>query len=211
MSTATAKPKSGKKILWFVFVILCIMIGLYPIGYFFIPDTEGLLSSKPADLLSNKFWRITFYIHLGFGGIALLSGWPQFSKTIREKRLALHRMLGKIYVVAVCISALAGIYIGFYATGGLVSALGFVSLGVIWFSTTMMAYYYALNRDLTSHQRFMTYSYAACFGAVTLRLWLPGLIALTGEFETAYQFVAWLCWVPNLIIATYLNRKRVTI
>ncbi|GAB4428835.1 MAG: hypothetical protein OHK0039_47410 [Bacteroidia bacterium] len=44
-------------------------------------------------------------------------------------------------------------------------------------------------------------SYAACFAAVTLRLWLPILTALLGDFLPAYRIVAWLCWVPNLLVA----------
>ena len=36
---------------------------------------------------------------------------------------------------------------------------------------------------------------------LSLRLWLPGLLITTdADFEQVYQTVAWLCWVPNLII-----------
>ena len=60
----------------------------------------------------------------------------------------------------------------------------------------------------------MVYSYAVCFSAVTLRIWLPILIAITGEFESAYLIVGWLSWVPNLIVAYFIvnrkNRKPVT-
>ena len=54
----------------------------------------------------------------------------------------------------------------------------------------------------------MIYSYAACFGAVTLRIWLPLLILLLGSFEPAYRIVAWLAWVPNLIFAYYWVKRK---
>jgi hypothetical protein len=44
------------------------------------------------------------------------------------------------------------------------------------------------------------YSYAGTFGAVTLRLWLPFLMLVFGEFLLSYQIVAWLSWLPNLIV-----------
>ena len=52
----------------------------------------------------------------------------------------------------------------------------------------------------------MIYSYAACFAAVTLRIWLPTLTSIMGEFIGAYRIVAWLCWVPNMIVAYFIVR-----
>lgn len=42
---------------------------------------------------------------------------------------------------------------------------------------------------------------ALTFAAVTLRLYLGPLMALGVPFELAYPAVAWLCWVPNLVVA----------
>jgi hypothetical protein len=53
----------------------------------------------------------------------------------------------------------------------------------------------------------MIYSYAACFAAVTLRLWLPLLVIGFGDFIKAYTVVAWLCWVPNILVAYLIVRK----
>ena len=194
-----------RKILWWIFAILCIGVGLYPVSYLFLDQDTGFLSSKSTELLSNAFWKIGFYSHIGLGGIALLTGWSQFSTKLRSRRLTLHRQLGKAYVVAVLVSGTAGVSIGFFATGGPVAAAGFISLGVIWLFTTWRAYQYVRQGDLQRHQVMMYYSYAACFAAVTLRLWLPILIpSFGGRFIPAYRLVAWLCWVPNLAIAHYL-------
>lgn len=86
------------KVAWVVFVFLAIGIGFYPLIYLFATEEFGLLLSKSNEVLSNEVWRIAFYGHISFGGIALLSGWSQFIKKLRAKHLNLHRNLGRVYV-----------------------------------------------------------------------------------------------------------------
>lgn len=193
-----------KKITQVLFSVLSTLMGLYPFIYFFYDREFGLLSSKSNELLTSIFWNIAFYCHIIPGGLALLIGWIQFNKKLRISQLKLHRLIGKIYIVTVLISGISGIYIGFFATGGSISSFGFISLGIIWIYTTFRAFLYAKNGQINQHQRMMYYSYAACFSAVTLRIWLPILIISIGDFIIAYRTVAWLCWIPNLIVAYYL-------
>ena len=87
------------------------------------------------------------------------------------------------------------------------ASLGFICLAVIWFYTTLKAYLNIRNKQVKQHQKMMIYSYAACFAAVTLRIWLPLLTAVLGDFVTAYIIVAWLCWIPNLIVASQIVRR----
>ena len=128
-------------------------------------------------------------------------------RALAQGNIALHRKIGKVYVVSVLLSGLAGVYIGFFATGGIVASLGFICLGLTWLYTTLQAYRFIRNRNTESHRKMMIYSYAACFAAVTLRLWLPMLTALFHDFKTAYRIVAWLCWLPNLAVARYILIK----
>lgn len=196
-----------KKIGYIIFVILCISIGLYPAVYFMADMSSGLLGSKSPELLGNAIWNTAFYGHIIFGGVALLGGWPQFLSKLRKKHLSLHRRLGLLYFSAVMISGFCGIYIGFYTTGGWISSSGFILLGILWVSTTLKAFTAIRNKQPGKHQKYMIYSYALCFAAVTLRLWLPTLSAAFGAFIPAYRLVAWLCWVPNLLVAHFLTRK----
>ncbi len=196
-----------RKSLWVLFALLAISVGLYPAIYFLIDREFGLLNSKDDELLRNVAWNVAFYTHIILGGLSLLIGWSQFISGIRNTRLSLHRTIGKIYVVAALLSALAGIYIGFFATGGLIASAGFISLGCIWFTTTFIAYSSIKKGDLTRHEIMMIFSYAACFAAVTLRVWLPLLIMLFQDFTPAYRIVAWLCWVPNLLVAFFVVRR----
>ena len=196
-----------KKFNTILLAVLAIVTGLYPAIYLFIDRKFGLLASKTNELLADPIWNFTFYTHIFLGGLALLIGWTQFSSKLRNKNIALHRMTGKVYVVSVLISSITGIYIGIFATGGLVSSMGFICLGVIWFYTTLMAYIYIRNKQILQHQKMMIYSYAACFAGVTLRLWLPILTNIFGDFITAYTIIAWLCWVPNVMVAFFITKQ----
>lgn len=198
-----------KKASWITIGILSTLIGLYPIIYFFFDRRFGLLSSKSVELFNDNLWNIAFYGHITLGGLALLIGWLQFSNKLRIMKTKLHRTIGKIYVISVFISGICSLFIALYATGGIISILGFFSLGLIWLTTTILGFKEIKKGNIELHEKFMIFSYAACFAAVTLRVWLPLLTIAIGEFISAYRIVAWLCWVPNLIVAyLFVSNKR---
>jgi len=196
------------KVSWFVFVVLAITVGLYPLTYFVVDREFGLLASKSDELLTDTLWNIGFYGHILLGGLALLIGWMQFSEKLRNANLKMHRNVGKLYVIAALISGLCAMYIALSATGGMIATVGFSALGIFWLFTTLRAYVAVRNKDITLHKGFMIYSYAACFAAVTLRIWLPILNIVFDDFVIAYRIVAWLCWVPNIIFAFFWIKKR---
>jgi len=198
-----------KKASWVILSLLSIIIGLYPILYLIIDREFGLLGTKTVDLLKNNLWNIMFYVHIFLGGLALLIGWLQFSKKLRSNNIKLHRGIGKTYVVSVLISGICGLYIAFFSTGGITSTIGFSSLALIWIISTYLGYKSIKGGKIRLHEDFMIYSYAACFAAVTLRFWLPILTILLDDFIFAYRIVAWLCWVPNLLVAyLIINYKK---
>jgi len=204
----------AKKLVWWIFALSCIAIGLYPLVYVFVSQNFGLLSTKNPALLKDLIWNVGFYGHITFGGLALLIGWMQFSKNIRVNYGFLHKRLGKVYLISVLISGLCGFFIGLFATGGIISSLGFLSLDILWLSSSLLAYVAIRKGKYLQHEYLMILSYSACFGAVTLRIWLPLLSHWYGDFITAYRIVAWLSWIPNVFVAMliiyYKTKKRST-
>jgi uncharacterized membrane protein len=196
-----------KKILWVLVVILAILISIIPFTYLIPSIPQGFLTMKDPLLLKNLVWKTGLYAHIFPGGVALLIGWVQFSEKLRQKRLQWHRVIGKIYVLSSLICSFAGVFIGFYADGGTIGRLGFVCVGVVFFYTTWKGYRHILRQEIVAHQRMMTLSYAACLGAVTLRLYMPFLIMYFGNYGQAYTAVAWLSWVPNVLLGLYLTRN----
>jgi uncharacterized membrane protein len=177
-----------------IIAFFAINIGLYPCIYLFY-HRFGPLQSKSEALLSSIVYNTGFYTHISLGGLALLIGWLQFLPKLRKRHWKLHRQIGRVYVIAV------------YATGGIIATLGFMGLGITWLCTTLKAYISIKNKQVTQHQQMMTYSYAACFAAVTLRVYLPLLMLLFHNFTTAYLIVSWLCWLPNIVVTYFISRQ----
>ena len=193
-----------KKLIWIIFGGLCILFSTYPLKYLFAEKPILLLTSKPLELINAYWYKLAFYLHIIFGGIALLVGWIQFIKSVRLKYMNLHRFIGKVYLLAVIISGVPGFFIAFHATGGVSPKLGFSIGAVLWVLLAVLSYTAIRKGNVTAHRNFMIYNYAGTFGAVTLRLWLPLLILVYGEFKSAYQIVAWLSWLPNMIVAYFI-------
>ena len=201
-----------RKILWVLFAFFAIAIGCYPLIYGFVDmHNKGLLQSKPPALLHNPVWQSFFYVHISFGGFALLVGWSQFSDKLRRRYLNVHRWVGRLYVIAVLLSSVAGLYIAYFATGGIISVLGFGLLALCWLFTNIKGYVTIRDLDVPSHKKWMIRNYALTFAAVTLRIWLPLMMLpfFHIAFLNAYHVVSWLCWVPNLIVAeTIISNNR---
>ena len=193
-----------KKIGWFFFVFFAIVVGLYALLYFQVSENVGLLTRKSMKLLVSQVWWAAFNVHISFGGIALLIGWSQFSKKIRDKKIRLHRTLGKIYLIAVMFAGVAGFYLAIHSEGGIIANVGFSGMALAWLTTSTLAYRSIRKLQIDAHRAWMIISYALAFAAVTLRLYLPTFEIFFGMgFDESYTIIAWLCWVPNLFVAQY--------
>jgi hypothetical protein len=70
------------------------------------------------------------------------------------------------------------------------------------------------DKKVHDHKKWMIRNYSLTFAAVTLRIWLPLFMVLFGleRFELSYSIIAWLAWVPNLLIAElYIQRKLIVL
>lgn len=147
--------------------------------------------------------QLAFYAHVGLAPVALAVMPFQFWTGLRDRRPGLHRWLGRIYAGAILLSGLGGLAMAMGTQAGIVAVAGFGGLAVLWLGTTGYAVWLAMQRDIVAHRRWMIRSAALTFAAVTLRLYLP-LLAVSVGLEAGYPLVAWLCWVPNLIIVEWV-------
>ena len=178
------------------------------VNYFPYRTDVGFLRIK-QQYISIDHWRIAFFIHIYASLWVLFAGFTQFSKWLLKKRPVLHRFFGYIYVIDVLlITGPAGLLMGFYANGGLISRIAFVLLASLWIFCTAMALYKARKRDFKSHRRYMIRSYALTLSAISLRAWK---YAITNTMALppmdVYRIVAWLGWVGNLLIAEMIIYK----
>ncbi|HEV7701571.1 MAG TPA: DUF2306 domain-containing protein [Pyrinomonadaceae bacterium] len=165
----------------------------------------GFLRIK-QDYIDIDVWRTAFFVHIYMSIWVLLAGFTQFSETLRLKHPKLHRGFGYIYAVdVVLVTGPVGLIMGFYANGGITSKVAFVMLAAGWISFTAIAVKKAKNGDYDTHRNFMIRSYALTLSALTLRAWKWG-ISNSVELPPmdVYRSVAWLGWVPNLLLAEFL-------
>jgi hypothetical protein len=189
---------------WVIFV-LSAAFALVATRFFFLPMASAAGQDFGNHLASHG---LVFYAHAGGGAIALFVGAWQWTQTSRTRRSRWHFVLGRVYVLAIAVAGLAGLWIAPNAFGGPVARLGFAALAVAWLGSTALAFSRARMRDWTNHRLWMIRSFALTFAAVTLRIWLPMMQVAGLSFDDAYRQVAWLCWVPNLLFAEWLIARE---
>lgn len=198
--------------IWFIFTFLAILVASYVVVQYFILDgfQTGLVKAKLMYVSKlSDFWYIMLFLHITTSILALVIGPFTLSTKFREKNISRHRMVGRIYMVGILLGGISGLYLSFYAMGGLVAKLGFGLLSVFWITSAYQALNRVKNRKIQDHQNWMIRNYSLTFAAVTLRIWLPLFVLLFGleQFELSYTIIAWLAWVPNLIIAEFFIKQ----
>ena len=173
--------------------------------YISLKKDAAFLQIKQTEVSEIPFYITFFYIHVYSAIFILLSGFFQFNDTLLKKHPLLHRNLGKLYVfVILFLSAPSGLFIGLFANGGFFSKISFVTLSILWFYFTYKGFISIKNKNIPLHKAFMLRSFALTFSAITLRFWKVILVYL---FHPApmdlYQIIAWLGWIPNLLIVEY--------
>lgn len=150
---------------------------------------------------------LAFTLHITAAPVALIIGGVQFIPQLRARFPATHRWMGRIYVFAVMIGGISGIVLAYGNENGDLTRLGFGLLSILWLVCTALALRHAIARRIGEHRKWMVRSFALTFAGVTLRLYLA-IFFITGfEYSEAVIYLAWICWVPNLLFAEWWLRK----
>jgi len=97
----------------------------------------------------------------------------------------------------------------YYANGGLPSKIAFTLLDTLWFWFTLKAFLLARKGNIKAHREFMIRSFALTFSAITLRTWKIILTNTTDlSPDTIYMIDGWLGFVPNLLLAEWIIRRK---
>lgn len=200
--------KSIIKILPFIVLAFFLVLMLrITIPYFAFEDDIGFLRIKQW-IIHNEIWKTAFYIHVITSCVCLAAGFTQFSSSFLARLPKVHRAIGWTYIITVLLlSGPSGFIMSLYANGGVLSQLAFTTLSLLWMFFTLKAFLYAKVGNFTDHRKFMIRSYALTLSAITLRAWKFAIaLALRPHPMDVYMIVAWLGWVPNLLLAEWYLR-----
>lgn len=190
-----------------LFVLSFGVVGYAIVAYALFPLGAAVDPAMRPSFASHA--PAAIYTHIFASAVALALGALQFIARLRDARPAVHRGLGRLYLGAgVLPGGVAGLLVAFGAYGGPVARWGFASLAIGWLWSGAQAYRAIRSGDVVAHRRWMYRNFALTFAAVTLRLWLPGLVLSGVPMAVAYPIIGWLCWVPNLIAAEILFNRR---
>ncbi len=199
------RPRHGiaRRIGWGAMTFLSLGVGTYALvlvatGFRFVP----------ADVAANHFpTALGLRTHITASAVALITGPFQFLRPLRRRYPVAHHWIGRIYLTACLVGGVAAGLIALFSAGGLVAGFGFFVLAVAWLGTGALALTAVKRRDFRAHQRWMIRSFALTLAAVTLRIYLPLAMIAGLDYSIAYSVIAWLCWVPNLLVAQLFVRR----
>ncbi|REE77723.1 putative membrane protein DUF2306 [Paenibacillus taihuensis] len=201
----------NRKIILPVLYVLVYLFTFYVVLQYLIykPSQAGMVSAKLNDSsFPYAIWKLFFYPHILLGITALLIGAYQLTQRSRKKTPR-HKMLGRIYGIAILLNVLVVPYISLYATGGTPSTVAFLLLDVLWLGTTVIGIRHIRNKRLRQHREWMLRSYAITFVFVTFRIVL-GIIQLSIDASTSstFPFAVYLSIALNLAFTElYLHKS----
>jgi uncharacterized membrane protein len=220
-TTTYASTWRTRSAFWWI-LLSALAIAVYaPLPYALnsLADLSGSGEPLAANYVErSELIRSAFYLHIGFGGLALLLSPFQFATRLRTRAPRVHRAIGRTILVSIAIAGVGGLILAPHNLAGPVGTVGFGLLAVLWVTFAATAFRAIRRGDVDTHRRWMIRTFALTYAAVTLRLWLFVLMVIQTDlagvdpqtaFERAYLIVPFLAWVPNLLVAErYLSTRR---
>ena len=149
----------------------------------------------------------------GLAGMTALAIGPfQFSERLRRRHVKLHRILGRIYIGAICIAAPIAIYIGNNWDDHGASMIEGWAQGGGWLLCAVLAFVYAIKRNIPRHRQWVARSYGFTFVFILARA--PHIVnwhwKTDADFATYRWFLVFAALtVPDLIMQwNELFRRR---
>lgn len=169
----------------------------------------SFLMIKQTEVTNRPEYLYFFYTHVYTSIFVLLTG---FLAILRKDFgiKSFHKNTGKMYIFLILFfAAPSGIYMGIFANGGILSKISFVILGCLWWFSTFKAYRFARQKKFKEHKQWMWRSFALTLSAVALRMWKVIIVYLFHPNPMdVYQIIAWLGWIPNILLIEYLIAKK---
>lgn len=153
--------------------VLWTMMALATISVTFYSEIPLLHQPQERAVLHDLRWILI--PHALAGTAALLLGPFQFSTKLRGRNPAIHRIVGRFYVICVLIAAPLAILSTTYARYPKATyfKIAIAIQATAWMGSTVVGFVLAVRRRIVSHRRWMIRSYAVTFTFVATRMFQP--------------------------------------
>lgn len=148
-------------------------------------------------------------VHFLAGGIILVLGCLQLLPAVRNRYPMVHRISGRVYVLACLLAAVGGlIFIALKGTiGGLVMDIGFTGYGLLMFLAAVQTARYARKKQFDRHRAWALRLFALAIGSWLYRMDYGFYIGFGGRSGHTENFTGWFdyfmdfwFYLPNLIV-----------
>jgi uncharacterized membrane protein len=154
----------------------------------------------------RRFW---LFAHTLAGLVATLIGPLQFIRRLRERRPALHRATGKVYLIAVLVAASCALVLAVTSQISTSYEWGLVLGASLWIATGTLAYAAARQGRFSQHRAWMVRNYTVTFFFITFFVAydIAQAAGATDVTVLAGPLVIACLILPLLVVETLLRRK----
>jgi uncharacterized membrane protein YozB (DUF420 family) len=182
-------------------IILAVPLAINGLSYLNLDFDYRFLKLK-QHAIATGWYLPAYYSHVLIASIILLVGIFQINTPWQQRWPMVHRSLGKVYVFGVlCFAAPGGFVMSLFIQRGEWVLASFILQGIAWIVSTYLAYHYIKKKEIQLHRNWMWRSYSITLAAITLRAYVfMSSWSLELSQPAAYATIAWLSWVPNLLV-----------
>lgn len=199
------------RVLGWVTIVLSVIILLV---FAAIRLTKMTQDQPPTDTFGVRYVqhpRIAL-LHIVPGLLFLTLAPLQFVPRIRQRRIGLHRGLGRMLAICAAVSGLFALVINFRlpAFGGISTQAATVFFGAAFLFSLAKAICHIRRKEVHLHREWMIRTYALAMGVASIRIFLGLFTALSAlDMEKTFGASFWLGFSVNLLVAeVWINHTR---
>lgn len=172
------------------------------------PEFVKLIALKDSFTADRMLWLFMLRAHIVLAIVSLVTGPIGAIRNVRLKSIAWHRWSGRVYVVSVLLNFIPGLYVSWFAAGGLTVA-GFLLLNLLWLATTWLGYVHIRRKNVVKHSQWIMRSLFLTYANLTIHLLQPvGQHAIGLSYASSYALAVWGSMLLNLALAEVVIRKK---
>lgn len=193
---------------WLPISFFSLLLIVNTIPYFNFSHEFSFIQER-AVLFLQPVYNVSFYLHIFAGMFCIGAALLQFSSYLLKKRKKIHIWSGRVYVMVVLlIGAPTGLYMSFFAKGGMAERGLFMFMAISWFFFTLKGFTTILNKQVLAHKIWMMRSYTMALTAVTFRIYYIILYLYDVPLTLNYEVSLWMSVVGNLMVAEFLIYRK---